>query len=113
MFFNILKFIFETIFVTTLLIFYTLFALNISKNITDYIFKNKYIVISTITFLSIVVGLLYILKVFILKKYIHDNDLIDTSFIIVGPSIAVYTVLAKVSHLRHLVKDIFFKYLIF
>ena len=102
---DILNFVYELFLVIIVILFGTLlsciFANSILKHIS--VLNSKKIsmkIISIILYLSIVVFLLYFIRL-TLKKNILNDDLINSGFFIVGPIIALF-ILHKLSTINKL-----------
>ena len=109
--FDILFFLCELFLVIIVILFGTISSCMISQFILEniHIFNSKkHIIIqilSIILFLSIIVFFLYFIRV-TLKKYILNDDLVNSSYFIVGPIIGIF-LLQKI-----FVKKIIKKYII-
>jgi hypothetical protein len=102
---------FRIILLVTLVLIGSITSLTISSKITNYIFSEKinikYPLFPAVTFLSILVLLIYLIHTVILRKIFIDSLLVQASFIIIGPIISVYSVMMKDSHITFLLKKIF------
>ena len=80
-----------------------MFAQFILNNIFTINLKKHFIIqiISIILYLSIIVFLLYFIRL-TLKKYIVNDELVDSSYFIVGPIIAIF--LLDKSFVKKLIK---------
>ncbi len=105
--YNPITFVITLFLVTIVLTFYTLFALIVSHKITNFIIKNKkHTILAGIIYLAILILFLYVIKVFVLQKFVNQDNLFETAFIMVGPIISVFSVLYKDSHIKALIKTI-------
>jgi len=93
--FDIFIFLYELFLVIIVILFGVISSCMFSQFILNNIFtinSKKHIIIqiiSIILYLSIIVFLLYFIRL-TLKKYIVNDELVDSSYFIVGPIIAIF-----------------------
>ena len=115
MFFNPITFVITLIVINLFTLFYTLFILVASHKITNFISK-KQTFLSGLLFICLMTSFLYIIKI-VLHHLVNNDKLCETAFIMIGPTIAIFILKSKDSHINKTIEVSFkllkslFKYL--
>lgn len=100
-----LKYIFLTIVGITIILFYTVAALDFSIYLTHNLFNFKNTFLLCVSYLSVACLFIYLLKIFVLKKIITDEALGETLGLVIGLVMAVYSITISDIHMTEFVQN--------